>query len=57
MMWVSPDNTGGPEDVPVGNDFLKIAVRLSHSPSVVLCVLREKESFHLRCQNQIASKE
>lgn len=45
MIWVSPDNTDGPEDVQVANDFLKIAVRLSHAPSVVICFLHEKESF------------
>jgi len=45
MIWVSPDNTDGPEDVQVANDFLKIAVRLSHAPSVVMSFLHEKESF------------
>ena len=45
IMWASPDNTDGPEDVQVANDFLKIAVRLSHAPSIVMYFLHEKESF------------
>jgi len=44
IMWASPDNTDGPDDVQVANDFLKIAVRLSHAPSIVMYFLHEKES-------------
>ena len=36
---------GSADSLQVANDFLKIAVRLSHAPSVVIALLDEKESF------------
>ena len=46
MACESPNKANGPADsLQVANDFLKIAVRLSHAPSVVIALLHEKESF------------
>lgn len=46
MVCESPNKADGPADsLQVANDFLKIAVRLSHAPSVVIALLHEKESF------------
>ena len=42
---MSPNSNEGTEDVQVSSEFLKIAVRLSHAPSVVIGFLHEKESF------------
>ena len=46
MVWESPNKADGCTDsLQVANNFLKIAVRLSHAPSVAIALLHEKESF------------
>ena len=46
MVSESPNKADGSADsLQVANDFLKIAVRLSHARSVVIALLHEKESF------------
>lgn len=46
MAWESNNKAKGSDNsVLVANDLLKIAVRLSHAPSVVICFLNEDESL------------
>lgn len=45
MVWTSLRSVDGSEDIQVASEFLKIAVRLSHAPCVVIGFLQEKKSF------------
>ena len=46
LAWESHNKSEGSDNsVVVANDLLKIAVRLSHAPSVVMCFLNEEDSF------------
>ena len=44
ILWRSPRQVGASNGhLPVGDAFLKIAVRLSHASSIVICFLHENE--------------